>query len=199
MCTGFEAQERRKTPLTPHFVASLEEAIEALHKIQQERRERDMEKDVLVPQSVVQEGVRQVPRVMVQEVVNQVPEIQVRSENLWNLISISRELEETPKQVAAPTPVVVSVPTVVQQAPTIVGSRSHFVTFAPTVYGGANGGVGYRGGAVDQRDPRSPPPRHEATFGGGHPRIRAPSRSPPLDHVRRFHRIAYDVRRVPSD
>lgn len=129
MCTGFEAQERRKTPLTPHFVASLEEAIEALHKIQQERRERDMEKDVLVPQSDVQEVVRR----------------------------------------------------------------------APTVYGGGNGGGGggYGGGTVDRRDPRAPPPRHEATLDVRHHPRRSPSRPPPLRLLRRFHPIAYDVRRVP--
>ena len=175
-----------------------EEMEEAVLKIQHERRERGMENAVPVPQTVVQEVVRQLPRVMVQEVVKQVPKIQVLSESLRKLPSMCRELEEALKQVAVPTPVVVSAPTVVQQAPTIVGLGSHLVTVAPTVYGGGygGGGVGYGGGAVDRRDPRSPPPRHEATLDVRHS-LRSPSRSPPPRLLRRYHGSAYDVRRVP--
>merc|ERR1712007_312508 len=79
------------------------------------------EKVVPVPQTVVQEVVRQVPKVMVQEVVRQVPKIMV---------------QEVVKQIAAPAPVVVSAPVV--QAPIIetfapapIMSAPVYETFAP--------------------------------------------------------------------
>merc|ERR1712146_513867 len=84
-------------------------------------------------------------RGLLQEVVKQVPKIQV---------------QEVVKQVAAPAPVVVSAPTVVQQAPTIVETIAPTTIAAPTivetiapttiaaptVIGGGYGGVGYGGG-----------------------------------------------------
>ena len=121
------------------LAANPEEMKEAVLKIEQERGERDMEKVVPVPQTDVEEVVRQVPRVMVPEVVKQVPRIQVLSESLRKLPSMCRELEEVVKHV-------------------------------PRVSGGF-----WR----DRRDPRSP------------------SRSPPLHLIRKLHRIAHDVRRVP--
>ena len=156
---------------------------EAIREMQQERHERDMEKVVPDPQIDFQEVFLQVPRVMGQEVVKQVPKIQVLSRSLRKLPSMCRELEEATMQVAVPTPVAVSAPTVDQQAPMIVE------TVTPTVYGSDYGEVGNGGW-------QSPPPRHEAML-DDRQSLRTPSRSPSMRLLRKYHRTAYDVRRVP--
>ena len=94
-----------------------------------------------------------------------------------------RELEEATMQVALPALVAVSAPTVDQQAPMIVE------TVTPTVYGSDYGEVGNGGW-------QSPPPRHEAML-DDRQSLRTPSRSPPMRLLRKYHRTAYDVRRVP--